>query len=56
MHVQNKEAIDILDSAIFNGDTFYDEDNLKLLEETIARWNKEIEHIKTAIEENKTNL
>jgi len=45
MHKRVREAIDTIDAAIFNGDTFYDAFERHTLREMLERWERALDGI-----------
>lgn len=46
IHPSDLEAIDTIDASVFSGDTYYDETNMKFLENKLIKWMKELNQIK----------
>ena len=51
MHKDVKDAINQIDAAVFNSDTFYGADDRKRMEETLARWGRELVSIQNMAED-----
>lgn len=46
LHWKVEEAFEEIDAAVYSGDSFHDEENLKELERYIQRWSREAERIR----------
>ena len=51
MHKDVKDAIDQIDGAIFNTDTFYDADDRERMEILLFRWGEELTSIQNMAED-----
>lgn len=46
IHPSTEEAIQIIDAALYSGDSFHNKENLEYLETYFLRWSREAERIK----------
>lgn len=42
IHTSGLDAIDMIDAALFTGDTFHDLNNISYLKDVLTRWNKQL--------------